>query len=64
MTETSADYDFDKFRAWLHGIVVVTFDLELGQVIENVYPITNNTPQVRKFCMIFSRTKHIYFLDP
>ena len=49
MTETSADYDFDKFRAWLHGIVVVTFDLELGQVIENVYPITNNTPQVRKF---------------
>ena len=63
MTETSADYDFDKFRAWLHGIVVVTFDLELGQVIENVYPITNNTPQVRHD-LLRGPVAQIYFLDP
>ncbi len=28
----------DRFSAWCHGICVVTFDLELGQAIENVYP--------------------------
>jgi len=27
-----------NFRNWLHSIVVVTFDLELGQAIENIYP--------------------------
>lgn len=32
------DQDWLGFRSWLHSIVVVTFDLELGQVIENVYP--------------------------
>ena len=26
------------FRAWLHSVVVVTFDLELGQVIERTFP--------------------------
>jgi hypothetical protein len=30
--------DWAGLRAWLHSIAVVTFDLELGQVIENVYP--------------------------
>jgi len=30
--------DWDKLHGWLHSVVVVTFDLELGQVIESVYP--------------------------
>ena len=29
---------WDRFSAWVHGICVVTFDLELGQAIESVYP--------------------------
>jgi len=42
MSDNKSDYDFNGFRSWLHGVVVVTFDLELGQVIENVYPLTNH----------------------
>lgn len=33
--------DWAGFRSWLHSIAIVTFDLELGQVIENVYPISS-----------------------
>lgn len=33
-----ADYDWGGFRSWLHSVVVVTFDLELGQVIEKTFP--------------------------
>jgi len=33
-----AGEEWAAFRAWLHSIQVVTFDLELGQVIENTYP--------------------------
>jgi len=40
----SLDQEWSGFRSWLHSIVVVTFDLELGQVIENVYPMPNTTP--------------------
>ncbi len=29
---------WDRFHAWVHGICVVTFDLELGQAIEKIYP--------------------------
>ena len=29
---------WDRFAAWVHGICVVTFDLELGQAIERIYP--------------------------
>ena len=29
---------YDRFSAWVHGVCVVTFDLELGQAIENLYP--------------------------
>ncbi len=29
---------WDRLSQWIHGIVVVTFDLELGQAIESVYP--------------------------
>jgi hypothetical protein len=32
------DSDWAGFRAWLHSVVVVTFDLELGQVIERTFP--------------------------
>ena len=35
------DQDWSGFRSWLHSIAVVTFDLELGQVIENVYPVNS-----------------------
>ena len=28
-----SEKDWDGFRSWLHSIAVVTFDLELGQVI-------------------------------
>lgn len=33
-----SDYDWGGFRSWLHSVAVVTFDLELGQVIENTFP--------------------------
>ena len=36
MTDTS---EWAGFRSWLHSIAVVTFDLELGQVIETLYPL-------------------------
>jgi hypothetical protein len=29
---------WDRLSAWVHGICVVTFDLELGQAIESIYP--------------------------
>jgi len=29
---------WDRLCAWVHGVCVVTFDLELGQAIESVYP--------------------------
>lgn len=29
---------WSRFLAWMHGICVVTFDLELGQAMELVYP--------------------------
>ena len=32
--------DWGNFHNWLHSIAVVTFDLELGQVIESIYPAT------------------------
>ena len=34
--------DWDNLRAWLHSVAVVTFDLELGQVIERVYPVSDD----------------------
>ncbi|CAG7664882.1 unnamed protein product [Allacma fusca] len=29
---------WDRFRDWIHCIAVVTFDLELGQTLETIYP--------------------------
>ncbi|XP_053572599.1 protein DENND6B-like [Bombina bombina] len=29
---------WERFSAWLHGVCVVTFDLELGQAMELLYP--------------------------
>ena len=29
---------WEGLRKWVHSVVVVTFDLELGQAIENIYP--------------------------
>jgi len=29
---------WDRFSSWVHSICVVTFDLELGQAIESLYP--------------------------
>jgi len=29
---------WDRFNTWVHSICVVTFDLELGQAIEKMYP--------------------------
>ena len=29
---------WDRFGAWIHSICVVTFDLELGQSIERIFP--------------------------
>jgi len=29
---------WDRLHGWLHSVAIVTFDLELGQVIESVYP--------------------------
>ena len=33
--------EWGSFRSWIHSIVVVTFDLELGQVIENTFPVSD-----------------------
>ena len=30
--------DWSGFKCWLHSVAVVTFDLELGQVIEKTFP--------------------------
>ncbi|CAI4227786.1 unnamed protein product [Auanema sp. JU1783] len=30
--------DWDRFREWIHSICIVTFDLELGQALEIIYP--------------------------
>ncbi|OQR66969.1 protein DENND6A-like [Tropilaelaps mercedesae] len=37
-TVSSSDQQWERYSEWLHCIAVVTFDLELGQAIENVYP--------------------------
>ncbi|CAL2042019.1 unnamed protein product [Caenorhabditis brenneri] len=40
---------WDRFRDWLHCICVVTFDLELGQALEVIYPgdaILSNTEKI------------------
>jgi hypothetical protein len=39
------DPDWAGFRAWLHSVVVVTFDLELGQVIERTFPCRESGQQ-------------------
>lgn len=30
--------EWDRLHGWIHGICIVTFDLELGQAIEHIYP--------------------------
>lgn len=35
---SSTDQQWERYSQWLHCIAVVTFDLELGQAIENIYP--------------------------
>lgn len=37
-TLSSSEQQWERYSQWLHCICVVTFDLELGQAIENVYP--------------------------
>ncbi|XP_022695543.1 protein DENND6A-like isoform X2 [Varroa jacobsoni] len=37
-TLSSSDQQWERYSQWLHCIAVVTFDLELGQAIESVYP--------------------------
>jgi len=34
------DVDWSGFQCWVHSVAVVTFDLELGQVIEKTFPNT------------------------
>jgi len=38
LVDTSQSIPWDNFSSWISCICVVTFDLELGQVIEKVYP--------------------------
>ena len=33
---------FDRFSYWLHSVIVVTFDIEMGQCIESIYPSLTN----------------------
>ena len=37
--------EWGGFRSWIHSIAVVTFDLELGQVIENTFPNSEGLAQ-------------------
>ncbi|CAF0977449.1 unnamed protein product [Brachionus calyciflorus] len=33
---------WDRFSHWVHSILVVTFDIEMGQSIETIYPTNNH----------------------
>lgn len=33
---------WDRFSHWIHSILVVTFDIEMGQSIETIYPSNNH----------------------
>lgn len=33
---------WDRFSHWVHSILVVTFDIEMGQSLESVYPSSNH----------------------
>ncbi|XP_023722839.1 protein DENND6A isoform X3 [Cryptotermes secundus] len=37
-TKTSSILPWDRFSSWIHCICIVTFDLELGQALEIIYP--------------------------
>ena len=36
--KTSQMLPWDRFSHWVHSILVVTFDIEMGQSIESIYP--------------------------
>ena len=38
MKNSSVLLPFDRFSNWVHSILVVTFDIEMGQSIETIYP--------------------------
>lgn len=33
---------WDRFSYWVHSILVVTFDIEMGQSLESIYPSANH----------------------
>lgn len=33
---------WDRFSYWVHSILVVTFDIEMGQSLEAIYPANNH----------------------
>lgn len=33
---------WDRFSHWVHSILVVTFDIEMGQSLETIYPCTSH----------------------
>lgn len=59
MTDCS---DWTGFRSWLHSIAVVTFDLELGQVIENLYPSPGVQPGLQSDCLSEQDRTNICYL--
>jgi len=38
LRQASSAVPWERFHDWLHCVAVVTFDLELGQTIERIYP--------------------------
>lgn len=44
---------YDRFFGWMHGICVVTFDLELGQAIESIYPGHSQVPANQRHRLSF-----------
>ncbi|GJQ68117.1 hypothetical protein Trydic_g10709 [Trypoxylus dichotomus] len=45
---------WDKFSNWIHCICIVTFDLELGQTLESIYPrhITLSKQEISNICYL------------
>lgn len=45
---------WERFTQWIHCICVVTFDLELGQALENVYPkhVTLTKQEISNICYL------------
>lgn len=52
--ENGKEAPWEHFTNWIHCICVVTFDLELGQALENIYPkhVTLTKQEISNICYL------------